>query len=171
MNLEAARWLWCFPFRLNLQLYMAGSEQQAMQCPHEVATALLHQFTPPDSFHCISQARKDLRFIKKYEYFRSLVYSLQAGVLVGTRGTLAQSQQLSGKPWLFTIWGELLQLTLLPPHTTTIFVNLGLFRHFETITNIKNSYQDGLGRTTQTLDHILIVVVHIFNLRQEKVSN
>jgi hypothetical protein len=71
----------------------------------------------------------------------------------------------------------------------TIFVNLGLFRHFETVTNIiknmdkitqilenvvrckyceagvhiknpiKNSYQDGLGRTTQTLDHV--VVVHI----------
>jgi hypothetical protein len=71
----------------------------------------------------------------------------------------------------------------------TIFVNLGLFRHFETATNIrknmdkitqilenvvrckyfeagvhiknpiKNSYQDGLGRTTQTLDHV--VVVHI----------
>ena len=71
----------------------------------------------------------------------------------------------------------------------TIFGNLGLFRHFETITNIrtwikitqilenvvkckyfevgvhiknpiKNSYQDGLGRTTQTLDHH-VVVVHI----------
>jgi len=69
----------------------------------------------------------------------------------------------------------------------TIFVNLGLFRHFETVTNIrtwiksqilenivkckyfeasvhiknpiKNSYQDGLGRTTQILDHV--VVVHI----------
>ena len=69
----------------------------------------------------------------------------------------------------------------------TIFVNLGLFRHFETVTNIrtwiksqilenvvrckyfeagvhiknsiKNSYQDGLGRTTHTLDHV--VVVHI----------
>ena len=56
----------------------------------------------------------------------------------------------------------------------TISVNLGLFRHFETGTNIrckyfeagvhiknpiKNSYQDGLDRTTQTLDHV--VVVHI----------
>ena len=29
----------------------------------------------------------------------------------------------------------------------------------ETGVHIKNSYQDGLGRTTQTLDHI--VVVHI----------
>jgi len=77
----------------------------------------------------------------------------------------------------------------LKKETITIFVNLGLFRHFETIiTNIrtwikctqilenvvrckyfetgvriknpiKNSYQDGLGRTTQTLDHV--VVVHI----------
>ena len=34
---------------------------------------------------------------------------------------------------------------------------------------INNLYQDGLGRTTQTLDPV--VVVHIFNLRQEKVSN
>ena len=33
---------------------------------------------------------------------------------------------------------------------------------------IKNSYQHGLGRTTQTLDHV--VVVHI-TLRQEKVSS
>jgi hypothetical protein len=70
----------------------------------------------------------------------------------------------------------------------TIFVSLGLFRHFETVTNIrtrikfaqilenvvrckyfeagvhiknptKNSYQDGLGRATQTLDHV--VVIHI----------
>jgi hypothetical protein len=72
----------------------------------------------------------------------------------------------------------------------TIFVNLGLIRHFETVTNIrtwiklrtqilenvvrckyfeagvhinnptKNSYQDGLGRTsTRALDHV--VVVHI----------
>jgi hypothetical protein len=79
----------------------------------------------------------------------------------------------------------------------TIFVNLGLFRHFETVTNIrtwiksqilenivrckyieagvhiknpiKNSYQDGLGRTTQTLDHF--VGGPYINLRQEKVSN
>ena len=72
--------------------------------------------------------------------------------------------------------------------TITIFVNLGLSRHFETITNIrtwinithvfenvvrckyfeagvhienpiKNSYQDDLGRMTQTLDHV--VGVHI----------
>jgi hypothetical protein len=34
---------------------------------------------------------------------------------------------------------------------------------------IKNSYQDGLGKTTQTLDHV--VVIRILNLRQEKVSN
>jgi hypothetical protein len=71
----------------------------------------------------------------------------------------------------------------------TIFVTLGLFRHFETITNIrtwiksqilenvvrckyfetgvhiknpiKNSYQDGLGRTTQTLDHVVVVRILI----------
>jgi hypothetical protein len=67
----------------------------------------------------------------------------------------------------------------------TIFVNLGIFRHFETDKNMdkitqilenvvrykyfeagvhiknsmKNSYRDGLGRMTQTLDHV--VVVHI----------
>jgi hypothetical protein len=33
---------------------------------------------------------------------------------------------------------------------------------------MKNSYQDGLGRMTQTLDHV--VVVHIL-MRQEKISN
>ena len=71
----------------------------------------------------------------------------------------------------------------------TIFVNLGLFRHFESdkyknmdkITQIlenvarckyfeadvhvknpiKNSYQDGLGRTTQTLDHVVVIYILI----------
>ena len=71
-------------------------------------------------------------------------------------------------------------------NTITIFVHLGLFRHFETVKNyknmdkitrilenvvrckyfevgvyiknpIKNSYQDGLGRMTQTLDHVVVV--------------
>ena len=67
----------------------------------------------------------------------------------------------------------------------TIFVNLGFLWHFEIVKNIdkithilenvvrfkyfeagvhiknpnKDSYQDGLGRTTQTLDHV--VVSHI----------
>ena len=79
----------------------------------------------------------------------------------------------------------------------TIFVNLGLFQHFETVTNIrtwiksqrywgmlqdantlkrvfisripiKNSYQDGLGRPTQTLDHV--VVVHILIWDKKKVQ-
>jgi hypothetical protein len=82
----------------------------------------------------------------------------------------------------------LLACILLDDILNTIFVNLGLFGHFETITNIrtwiectqilenvvrckyfkagvliknpiKNSYQDGLGRTTQTLNHV--VMVHI----------
>jgi hypothetical protein len=35
---------------------------------------------------------------------------------------------------------------------------------------IKNSYQDGLGRMTQTLDHVGVCGPYI-NLRQEKVSN
>jgi hypothetical protein len=71
----------------------------------------------------------------------------------------------------------------------TIFVNLGLFWHFETVTNIrtwiitqilenvvrckyfeagvhiknpiKSSYQDGLGRMTQTLDHVVVVRILI----------
>ena len=82
-----------------------------------------------------------------------------------------------------------------PYQSITLFVNLGRFRHFETVANmrtwiksqilendvrckyfkagvhiknsIKNSYQDGLGRT-QTLDHVVGLYI---NLRQEKVSN
>jgi hypothetical protein len=46
---------------------------------------------------------------------------------------------------------------------TQILENVVRCKHFEAgvhIKNlIKNSYQDGLGRTTQTLDHV--VVVHI----------
>jgi hypothetical protein len=46
---------------------------------------------------------------------------------------------------------------------TQILENVVRFKYFEAgvyIKNpIKNSYQDGLGRTTQTLDHV--VVVHI----------
>ena len=46
--------------------------------------------------------------------------------------------------------------------TTQILENVVRSRYFETgvhIKTTKNSYQDGLGRTTQTLDHV--VVVHI----------
>jgi hypothetical protein len=47
--------------------------------------------------------------------------------------------------------------------TTQILENVVRCKYFEAgvrIKNpIKNSYQDGLGRTTQTLDHV--VVVHI----------
>jgi hypothetical protein len=47
---------------------------------------------------------------------------------------------------------------------TQILENVVRCKYFEAgvhIKNlIKNSYQDGLGRTTQTLDHV--VVVHIF---------
>ena len=56
---------------------------------------------------------------------------------------------------------------------TQISENVGRCKYFEVGVHIKNPinnlYQDGLGRTTQTLDPV--VVVHIFNLRQEKVSN
>ena len=54
---------------------------------------------------------------------------------------------------------------------TQILENVLICKHFEAGVHIKNpvknSYHDDLGRTTQTLDHV--VVVHI-NLRQEKVS-
>jgi hypothetical protein len=46
---------------------------------------------------------------------------------------------------------------------TQILENVVRCKHFEAdvhvMNPIKNSYQDGLGRTTQTLDHV--VVVHI----------
>ena len=79
----------------------------------------------------------------------------------------------------------------------TIFVNLGLFWHFETVPKyknmdkitqvlenvvrckyfeagvriknpIKNSYQDGLGRTTQTLDHVVVVQILIWDKRKSQ---
>ena len=56
---------------------------------------------------------------------------------------------------------------------TQILENVVRCKYFEAgvyIKNpMKNSYQDGFGRTTQTLDQV--VVVHILILRQEKVSN
>ena len=46
---------------------------------------------------------------------------------------------------------------------TQILENVVSYKYFEADVHIKNlsknSYQDGLGRTTQTLDHV--VVVHI----------
>ena len=83
--------------------------------------------------------------------------------------------------------------------TITIFVSLGLFRHFETVTNIrtrikfaqilenvvrckyfeagvhiknpiKNSYHDGLGRTTQTLDHVVVVHILIWDKRKSQIN-
>ena len=57
---------------------------------------------------------------------------------------------------------------------TQILENVVRCKYFEAgvhIKNpIKNSYQDGLGRTTQTLDHVVAHGPYI-NLRQEKVSN
>ena len=82
--------------------------------------------------------------------------------------------------------------------TITIFVNLGLFRHFETVTNIRtwikshmywenvvrckhfeagvhtknpitNSYQDGLGRTTPTLDNVVVVHILIWDKRKSQI--
>ena len=54
---------------------------------------------------------------------------------------------------------------------TQILENVVRCKYFEACVHIKNPiknlYQDGLGRTTQTLDHV--AVVHV--LRQERVSN
>jgi hypothetical protein len=56
---------------------------------------------------------------------------------------------------------------------TKILENVVRCKYFEAgvhIKNpIKNSYQDGLVRTTQTLDHVVVGPYII--LRQEKVSN
>jgi hypothetical protein len=81
----------------------------------------------------------------------------------------------------------------------TIFVNLGLFLAFwdsykyknmdkitrilETVVRckyfeagvhiknpIKNSYQDGLGRTTQTLDHVVVVHILIWEKRKSHIN-
>ena len=55
-------------------------------------------------------------------------------------------------------------------HTLENVVRCNYFEAGVHIKNpMKNSYEDGSGRTTQTLDHV--VVVPYINLRQEKVSN
>ena len=57
---------------------------------------------------------------------------------------------------------------------TKILENVVRCKYFEAGVHIKNliedSYQDGLGRTTQTLDHVVACGPHI-DLRQGKVSN
>ena len=35
---------------------------------------------------------------------------------------------------------------------------------------IKNSYQDGLGRTTQTLDHVVVVHIFIWDKRKSQIN-
>ena len=35
---------------------------------------------------------------------------------------------------------------------------------------IKNSYQDGLGRTTQILDHVVVVHILIWNKRKSQIN-
>ncbi len=35
---------------------------------------------------------------------------------------------------------------------------------------MKNSYQDGLGRTTQTLDHVVVVHILILDKRKSQIS-
>jgi hypothetical protein len=36
--------------------------------------------------------------------------------------------------------------------------------------HIKNSYQDGLGRTTQTLDHVVVVHIFIGDKRKSQIN-
>ena len=35
---------------------------------------------------------------------------------------------------------------------------------------IKNSYQDGLGRTTQTLDHVVVIHISIWDKRKSHIN-
>ena len=57
---------------------------------------------------------------------------------------------------------------------TQILKNIVRCKYFEVgvhIKNpIKNSYQDGLGRTTQTLDHVVVVHILIWNKRKSQIN-
>jgi hypothetical protein len=57
---------------------------------------------------------------------------------------------------------------------TQILENVVRYKYFEAgvhIKNpIKNSYQDGLGRTTQTLDHVVVVHVLIWDKRKSQIN-
>jgi hypothetical protein len=57
---------------------------------------------------------------------------------------------------------------------THILENVVRCKYFEVgvhITNpIKNSYQDGLGRTTQTLDHVVVVHILIWDKRKSQLN-
>src|ERR1700738_1990891 len=57
---------------------------------------------------------------------------------------------------------------------TQILENVVRCKYFEAgvhIKNpIKNSYQDGLGRTTQTLDHVVVVHILILDKRKSQIN-
>jgi hypothetical protein len=57
---------------------------------------------------------------------------------------------------------------------TQILENVVRCKYFEAgvhIKNpIKNSYQDGLGRTTQTLDHVVVVHILIWDKRKSQIN-
>ena len=57
---------------------------------------------------------------------------------------------------------------------TQILENVVRCKYFEAgvhVENpIKNSYQDGLGRTTQTLNHVVVVLVLIWDKRKSEIN-
>ena len=57
---------------------------------------------------------------------------------------------------------------------TQILENFVRCKYFEAgvhiKTPIKNSYQDGLGRTTQTLDHVVVVHILIRDKRKSQIN-
>ena len=58
--------------------------------------------------------------------------------------------------------------------TTQILENVVRCKYFEVgvhiKTPIKNSYQDGLGRTTQTSDHVVVVHISICEKRKSQIN-
>ena len=57
---------------------------------------------------------------------------------------------------------------------THILENVVRCKYFEADVHIKNSiknsYQDGLGRTTQTLDHVVVVHILIWDKRKSQIT-
>ena len=57
---------------------------------------------------------------------------------------------------------------------TQILENVVRYKYFEAGVHIKNlienSYQDGLGRTTQTLDHVVVVRILIWDKRKSQIN-
>ena len=58
---------------------------------------------------------------------------------------------------------------------TQILENVVSCKYFEAGVHIKNprknSYQDGLGRTTQTLDYVVVVHILIWDKRKSQITN